>query len=135
MDDLNWSKEFCHPDIERLRQLCHGRERGTALAPKNLGQMALREICLQIEAIQRSVLLEHELPYTSPKQSFLVHGGEVAKRRRSDVCNCKRTKLTSGRRSDRRRIYMLNGVRPEKATGVETVEFAGDHRILEGYAS
>jgi hypothetical protein len=30
---------------------------------------------------------------------------------------------------------MLNGVRPEKATGVETVRFVGDHRILEGYAS
>jgi hypothetical protein len=61
-DYSDWSKEFCHPDIERLRQLCHGRERGTALASKNLEQMALREICLQIKPIQRSVLLEHELP-------------------------------------------------------------------------
>jgi hypothetical protein len=56
------SKELCNPDIEHLRKLRHGRERRTALAPKNLGQMAFRKICLQIEPIQRSVLLEHELP-------------------------------------------------------------------------
>jgi hypothetical protein len=29
----------------------------------------------------------------SPEQSFLVHGGEVAKWRHRGVCNCKRPKL------------------------------------------
>jgi hypothetical protein len=34
--------------------------------------MALREICLQIEPIQRSVLLEHELPELAVPSSSMV---------------------------------------------------------------
>ena len=58
--------------------------------------MALREVCLKIEPVQRSVLLKHELLQSPPEKSFLVHGGEVAKWRHCGVCNCKRTKLPSG---------------------------------------
>ena len=60
-DDLTWSKELCHPNIEHLRQLCDSRERGTALPLKNLRQVPFRKVCLQVKPIQRSVLLEHDL--------------------------------------------------------------------------
>lgn len=87
---LNRSKELRDSNVQRLRQLRHSRERGAALAAKNLRQMALRKVRFQIESVQRSVLLKHELPQSPPEKSFLVHGGEVAKWRHRDVCNCKR---------------------------------------------
>ena len=93
-----------------------------------------RKVRFQIEPVQRSVLLKHELLQSPPEKSFLVHGGEVAKWR-----HCRRLQLQTlrslpcrGRRSNRCRGVNRaeEGLRAEKAilvsrpsSSLEIIEF------------
>jgi hypothetical protein len=52
VDDMN---------VESSGEFQYSRQRRAALAPENLRQVAFREIGLEIEAVQRTVLLDHYL--------------------------------------------------------------------------
>ena len=54
-------EEITDLNVEGSGQLHHRGQRGAAFAPENLGQVPFREIRLKIEAVERAVLLDHDL--------------------------------------------------------------------------
>ena len=57
------------------RKLDERRQRRAALAAEYLGKVALGEARLEVEAVQRAVLVEDELPDPPPKLLLHPHRG------------------------------------------------------------
>src|SRR5882672_9373299 len=85
---LREGKQLPHFDVEGLGQLGERGDGGTAFAAQDLGQVALREVGLEVEAVERSVLALDELLEPPPEQPLEVHregGNRIALTSRSEV--------------------------------------------------